>query len=310
MNFQKFFVLTLTIFLFLKCGGVRLLEWNYDSTNQLYWSLDCDFESNDLTNSKMSAELCGPTCSRTNGCTHFTWSDYQGGTCWMKKGSISKNNAKINKGLVCGIVDNNDPDNGGQTQNNVLATRHGATEMGACELPQGDYAVNLPVALGNIDSLGYLKFNGKYCGQILRINCGNGDLDIIVTNSNLGGGLDLYGSTWDLATNRKPPGETNCSVKLTNRNMLKSSDYQCYHSTGETNNSYYRNVGLFNTNGKLVVGAKFKGADGAHRGNNGYWAFDGYGTGDDQVNFYFQDGSNHAVFLRDCKNGSNKQIWS
>ncbi|CAF1151781.1 unnamed protein product, partial [Brachionus calyciflorus] len=118
------------------------------------------------------------------------------------------------------------------------------------------------------------------------------------------------GSTWDLATNRKPPGETRCSVKLTNLNMLKSPSFQCFHSTGETDNSYYRNVGLFNTNGKLVVGAKFKGVNGAHRGNNGYWAFDGYGTDNDQVIFYFQDGSNHAVFLRDCKNGSNKQIWS
>ncbi|CAF0927317.1 unnamed protein product [Brachionus calyciflorus] len=69
-------------------------------------------------------------------------------------------------------------------QNNVLATRHGTTDMGACELPQGDYAVILPVALSSIDSLGYLKFDGKYCGQILRINCGNSDTDIIVKNSN------------------------------------------------------------------------------------------------------------------------------
>ena len=30
------------------------------------------------------------------------------------------------------------------------------------------------------------------CGHIFTINCGKGDLDIIVTNSNLGNGLDLY----------------------------------------------------------------------------------------------------------------------
>ena len=59
------------------------------------------------------------------------------------------------------------------------------------------------------------------CGHILRIDCGNGPLDIIVTNSNLGGGLDLYStSTWPKATNNQPPGEAHCSVQLTNINPV------------------------------------------------------------------------------------------
>ena len=60
-----------------------------------------------MTNVRMNGETCGPTCSRTAGCTHFAWSKYQDGTCWMKKGSISKTNAKRIQGsdLVCGIID-------------------------------------------------------------------------------------------------------------------------------------------------------------------------------------------------------------
>ncbi len=106
---------------------------------------------------------------------------------------------------------------------NILATRHGATEIGACSLPKADYSVRFPVALGDIPQLNSLKFTPDLCGHIISINCGNGDLDIIVTNSNLGGGLDLYGSTWDRATSFKPPGETKCSAKLQSKSIFTYS---------------------------------------------------------------------------------------
>ena len=63
------------------------------------------------------------------------------------------------------------------------------------------------------------------CGHILRIDCGNGELNIIVTNSNLGGGLDLYSSTtWPQATNNKPPGQVKCSVQLTSSNPVSGKN--------------------------------------------------------------------------------------
>ena len=193
---------------------------------------------------------------------------------------------------------------------NIHTTRHAANEIGACELPQGDYSVLNPVALGNIDSLSYLKFDPKFCGHILRINCGNGDLDIIVTNSNLGGGLDLYASTWSKATGNLPPGITQCSVQLTSRNLFNTDGYRCFHATGETNNAYYRNVGLLNTNGRLVTGAQFKGIWGQHRGPNPYWAFDGQGSNNDKVTFYFEDGGSFLVPLSSCASGADKKVWN
>ena len=51
--------------------------------------------------------MCGSTCRKTSGCTHFTWTDFEGGTCWMKKGSISKTNAfrSQNPSAVCGVLE-------------------------------------------------------------------------------------------------------------------------------------------------------------------------------------------------------------
>ena len=59
------------------------------------------------------------------------------------------------------------------------------------------------------------------CGHIVRIDCGHGPLDTIVTNSNPGGGLDLYSaSTWLKATHNQASGQAHCSVQLTNINPI------------------------------------------------------------------------------------------
>ena len=70
------------------------------------WAFSCDFKNNDLTNVQISWEQCGAKCQETTGCTHFTWTSFNGGTCWMKKGSVSKSNAMYtgDKTMVCGIV--------------------------------------------------------------------------------------------------------------------------------------------------------------------------------------------------------------
>jgi hypothetical protein len=286
------------------------ISWSYGADGP--WAMNCDFLNNDLSNVRSSGEECSTKCRTTSGCTHYTWTNWNGGTCWMKKGQVSQSNAFYSTlGFVCGVLNTGSFGSGvGNTYWGVLATRHGANEIGACELPDGNYAVYYPFALGDISSLGDLRFRSDLCGKVLRINCGNGDIDIVVTNSNLGGGLDLYASTWSRATNNKPPGETSCRVQLTDRNMMNGNQYKCYHATGEVWNPYYRNVGLFNTNNRIVKRAVFNGREGQHRGSNPYYAFDGYGTGNDQVTFYFEDGGSHSVYLQDCASGANKKYWS
>ncbi len=65
-----------------------------------------------------------------------------------------------------------------------------------------------PFALGSIPELDYLKFRPDLCGHVVQIDCGHGPLDIVVTNSNYGGGMDLYAqATWPVATNGADPGQ-------------------------------------------------------------------------------------------------------
>lgn len=70
------------------------------------WAFSCDFKNNDLTNVQISGEQCGAKCYETSECTHFNWNTHNGGTCLMKKGSVSKSNALYtgDKSTVCGIV--------------------------------------------------------------------------------------------------------------------------------------------------------------------------------------------------------------
>ena len=70
------------------------------------WAFACDFHGGDLTNAQIKGEDCGGTCASTSDCTHFTWTTFNGGTCWMKSGSVSKSDAFFtgDNSMVCGII--------------------------------------------------------------------------------------------------------------------------------------------------------------------------------------------------------------
>lgn len=200
----------------------------------------------------------------------------------------------------------------GPTLSGVLTTHHGATESGACELPEGSYVVNNPVALGDLPSLQNLRYRPGMCGKILTVNCGRGNVDIIVSNSNLGGGLDLYRSSWNKATGGKPPGQEWCSVQLTDRNPFNFNGPRCYYApTSEKHNAYSHILGLFNTNGRILKSATLNGQSGPFNGIQPYFAFHfGPVSEDAPVVFSFEDGSSHTVLLKDCIREGNKHIWS
>lgn len=81
-------------------GSSVSIDWNGN------WALNCDFPGNDLSSAQTRGEDCGGRCASTSGCTHFTWTDYNGGTCWMKTNSVSKANAvnKYDSSAVCGVI--------------------------------------------------------------------------------------------------------------------------------------------------------------------------------------------------------------
>lgn len=85
------------------------INWQSGQPSGTVWSLACDFSNNDLSNKQLPGENCAQTCANTAGCTHFTWTTYNGGTCWMKQGSVSQSNAfsTNDNSMVCGIISSN-----------------------------------------------------------------------------------------------------------------------------------------------------------------------------------------------------------
>ncbi|GLD92364.1 hypothetical protein PINS_up000897 [Pythium insidiosum] len=61
-----------------------------------------DFVDNDIANAPgVNVAACCPLCHARSGCTAFTWSDYNGGTCWLK----SRGGATVSKpGVKSGVI--------------------------------------------------------------------------------------------------------------------------------------------------------------------------------------------------------------
>lgn len=78
------------------------INWNANNS-----AVSCAFIGNDLTNSLTKSEDCGDLCASTPGCTHYTWTDFNSGTCFMKQNKVCKCTAipKHDQNAVCGIVD-------------------------------------------------------------------------------------------------------------------------------------------------------------------------------------------------------------
>ena len=90
------------------------ISWNNGDDGP--WAFGCDFNGNDLKNERSRGEECSGKCKQTSGCTHYTWTNFNDGTCWMKQGSISQSNAiKGPDDSVCGVLNGN---SGGISWNN------------------------------------------------------------------------------------------------------------------------------------------------------------------------------------------------
>ena len=54
------------------------------SPARIFWAPNCDFDGQDLYPVQAPGEECGNICRKENSCSHFSWNDYNGGTCWLK----------------------------------------------------------------------------------------------------------------------------------------------------------------------------------------------------------------------------------
>lgn len=70
------------------------------------WAFACGFSGNDLSVAFVASGQCGSLCFKTSDCTHFTWTRNNNGTCQLKRGSVTKNDATpiADPSMICGIV--------------------------------------------------------------------------------------------------------------------------------------------------------------------------------------------------------------
>ncbi|XP_046438937.1 uncharacterized protein LOC124190356 [Daphnia pulex] len=286
--------------------------WKDGDGGKIKWQFDCDFPGNDIGNQRVPGDQCGGLCINTNGCNHFS---HFNGICYLKKASsIPPRKQTSGGGGVCGFLTGGvNPGN-----RNVKGTFWAEqSDAGGCQMPQGDYAVTDAIALGQSQALGNLKWRQGLCGQVLRIDCGNGPIDAVVASTcNLNSdscGVDMIGKTWRRATSNKPPGIVDCSVSLTNRNPLNGNDAICYYRpNSETTNNYSVILGVVNTGGRISSSAVAAGVTG-RRNNDGWFEFNGSGSplfqSNTEVVFRYEDGSSSSFRIGNCRNGGQVQIF-
>ena len=68
--------------------------------------MNCDFVGNDIANANIPGELCSTRCRQTPGCSHYSWTSFQDGTCWMKTGNVTSVNATLvsDETAMCGFL--------------------------------------------------------------------------------------------------------------------------------------------------------------------------------------------------------------
>jgi hypothetical protein len=303
------------------------------------WAFNCDFYGNDIGNQPSSSEDCGGICVSNPSCTHFSWGN---GVCYLKKADHPT--ASDLNGAVCGWVTNRPPSGGKNIYLNyslndlkyfifyslALSSDSSGSKVsakatfwaehsdsGGCQmLGNVNYAVTDALALGQQSNLGYLVWQQGLCGQVLNVDCGKGSVNAVVASTcNLGSGscgVDLIGKTWRTLTGNQSPGETQCQVSLSTQNPIDGSGPFCfYRPNSPTDNPYYTEVGVLNTNGRIPSSANLAGVDGRKNSGDGYFSFNSSGlfSKDATVTFNFQDGSTALFQLRNCASGSQTHIF-
>lgn len=96
----------------IECGIMRNPKpadgW-VDTSWHSVWKKECDFYGNDIKPVHTSADACGSMCYWEDDCTHYAWSEHEGGKCWLKSAPhVTKAHAHTTNynpsTNICGIV--------------------------------------------------------------------------------------------------------------------------------------------------------------------------------------------------------------
>ena len=109
---QTYSLIVVGLFLSILFGHADCAFSNWQTSGNVAWAFGCDFPNHDLSNVRSSGELCGPRCEQTPSCTHFTWTNHNGGTCWLKKDLVKTSQWPFatdlietnDNSMVCGFI--------------------------------------------------------------------------------------------------------------------------------------------------------------------------------------------------------------
>ncbi|UJR24062.1 hypothetical protein I4U23_027030 [Adineta vaga] len=69
------------------------------------WALGCDYVGRNYKQISVQRDECREKCDEESECTHYTWRSWNDGTCWLKNGSITKEEFVVSDdpNMLCGI---------------------------------------------------------------------------------------------------------------------------------------------------------------------------------------------------------------
>ena len=68
-------------------------DWQRSASGKSVWALNCDFEGNSDKTTKITLENCIKICEERFSCSHFTWAPVRQGTCWLRSGEVTSQDA-------------------------------------------------------------------------------------------------------------------------------------------------------------------------------------------------------------------------
>ncbi|KAG1708635.1 hypothetical protein DVH05_022264 [Phytophthora capsici] len=97
------------------------------SGGRVMWENNCNFAGNDYRWRTGIPAVCGDMCANDTKCTHWTWNNSNGGTCWFKTGTRSAKTTKW--GSNCGYVISRNAAMQVQTQSQVQVPAQAQTQI-------------------------------------------------------------------------------------------------------------------------------------------------------------------------------------
>ncbi|GMF51457.1 unnamed protein product [Phytophthora fragariaefolia] len=117
-----------------------------------------DYQNNDLSNTPSSAaDGCCAICSATSGCKAFTWTNFNGGTCWLKTG---KGSTQSKSGAISAVLQTSSTSSCSAVEDN---TDYTGSDVGNKPSASVDGCCSICTATAGCGAYTWTNYNGGTC---------------------------------------------------------------------------------------------------------------------------------------------------